>query len=234
MKTVAAILAGGRGERLGAGIPKQFLLLAGREILAHAVECFIAHPAVDGVMVVIHPDHIERVRAMAREYRWAKIVAVLPGGATRQQSAAEAVAAAVEGERILIHDAARPLVGRAIIDGVLQALETHEAAVPVCAVNDTVLRAGPQRTVQAVVDRSALFRAQTPQGFRLEIIREAHRRAAAEGFHQASDDCGLVVRYGLGRVAMVPGAESNLKVTWPDDLPLAEHWLKRRGEEENP
>jgi 2-C-methyl-D-erythritol 4-phosphate cytidylyltransferase/2-C-methyl-D-erythritol 2,4-cyclodiphosphate synthase len=218
MRIVALIVAAGRGERLGAALPKQYLPLAGRPLLRHAAERLARHPRVDAVRVVLGAgqlDHYERATAG---------LAVLPpieGGATRQDSVRLGLESLEEEapDLVLIHDAARPLLSAALVDRVLDALGASEAALPVLPVTDTLKRVDAGGIAASGPDRGGLARAQTPQGFRFRAILRAHRAAHAAGASY-TDDAAVAEAVGLA-VASVPGEERNLKVTVPDDLTLA-------------
>lgn len=212
--TLALIVAAGRGHRAGGGLPKQYRPLGGIAVLRRTVEAFLAHPRVDVVKVVIHPDDRELYDAAVSGL---PLPMPVPGGSTRQESVRLGLEA-VEGERVLIHDAARPFVGHDVIDRVLDALDNDEGAVPGLAVSDSLRRGGSH--IDGEVERDGLFRVQTPQGFRLEAIRAAHRAAAAE----ATDDAA-VLRAAGGRVALVEGDERNMKLTTADDFARAEAML---------
>jgi 2-C-methyl-D-erythritol 4-phosphate cytidylyltransferase len=129
-------------------------------------------------------------------------------------------------KNVLIHDAARALVGTDVIDRVLAALENELAVLAAIPAADTIVAIDHNQQLTAIPDRSGMWQAQTPQGFRLEIIRQAHELARAEGFSGASDDCSLVLRYKLAQVATVLGDPANIKITYPQDLPIAEAILK--------
>ncbi|MCZ8153630.1 MAG: bifunctional 2-C-methyl-D-erythritol 4-phosphate cytidylyltransferase/2-C-methyl-D-erythritol 2,4-cyclodiphosphate synthase [Rhodobacteraceae bacterium] len=217
MTTAAVIVAAGRGSRAGGEVPKQWQMLAGRPVLAHAIDAFRAQ--TDRIVVVIHPDDRARAEAVAAGCD------LVSGGATRDASvrnALEALAGAGV-ERVLIHDGARPLVSPAVIGRVLAALETHAGAAPALPVTDALWR-GAEGLVAGTQDRSALWRAQTPQGFRFADILAAHR--AYQGV--AADDVEVARAAGLD-VAIVEGEEANLKLTFPGDFVRAEAILKGRG-----
>ena len=217
MRTVALILAAGRGSRLGAPLPKQFLDLAGRPLLRHAVEAFLRHPRVAAVRVVGDAE------ACARALAGLGLPDAIAGGETRQASARaglEALAAEPP-EAVLIHDAARPIVPARVIDAVVCALEAGAAAaVPALPVTDTLKR-DEGGLVAGTVPREGLVRVQTPQGFRFGAILEAHRRAAGAAL---TDDAAVAEASGIP-VRLVPGAEENIKVTLPGDLSRAEALL---------
>jgi 2-C-methyl-D-erythritol 4-phosphate cytidylyltransferase len=228
--TVAAILvAAGRGTRMGTGRPKAFLRVGGETILGRSLRAFASHPRVGRIVVAVaDPGEAGRLLGPA-----AARAVLVRGGEERQDSVRRALEALEpEGaDIILVHDAARPLVSRAIIDAVIAAAGEHGAAVPVIAPSDTVKRLAGDGTVEATVPRQALRLAQTPQGFRSAILREAYARAAREGF-TGTDDAALVERSGH-RVTAVEGSPGNIKITTPLDLVLAEALLSggARGED---
>lgn len=217
----ALVLAGGSGARFGGETPKQYLPLGGRALLRHSVETFAAHPAIDRVRVVIRPDDRDHYAAAMAGL---SILEPVPGGPTRQDSARLGLESLVElaPETVLIHDGARPFVDAALIERTLAALAEAPAALPVLPVSDTLKRAAPDGTrIAETVDRSGLWRAQTPQGFRFADILAAHRAVAGAGL---TDDAMVAERAGL-TVAMVAGSEDNVKITTPEDLVRAERLL---------
>jgi 2-C-methyl-D-erythritol 4-phosphate cytidylyltransferase len=213
-RTVAAILvAAGSGERLGADVPKAFCVVRGRTLLEHAASRFAAHPSVTSIVVVAPASHLEQAAALTG-------ATVVIGGATRQASVRaglEALGADVD--LVLVHDVARPFVPRAVITGVIAALELGaEAAVPVVAIADTVRRVDADGAFVELVDRSTLAAVQTPQGFVRTVLARAHETGRDLG---ATDDAALVEAMGV-RVVAVPGAEEAFKITRPWDLAIAE------------
>ncbi len=230
MRTVAVVLAGGSGERFGTALPKQLLPLAGKPLIEHSVAAFEQAPGIDAILVVMAASHAGQAAGLlgARGYR--KLTKVIAGGVTRVDSTRAAIAELGEDEcDVLFHDAARPLVGQPVIADCLAALATCRAvgvAVPtpdtVAVVSDGVMTGMPRR--------DSLVRCQTPQGFRLSVIRRAHELAADDpGFGDlpATDDCGIVLRY-LPEVSVhiVAGSERNIKITYPADLAVAEALLR--------
>jgi 2-C-methyl-D-erythritol 4-phosphate cytidylyltransferase/2-C-methyl-D-erythritol 2,4-cyclodiphosphate synthase len=216
----ALIVAAGRGTRAGGGLPKQYRDLAGKPVIARTIAAFDAHPAVAAIVVVRHADDAALFAAARPETHLPLIEAI--GGATRDASVRAGLAAIPEGiDTVLIHDAARPLVSRAVIDGVLAALDTHDGAAPALAVTDALWRG--EGTVAGTENREGLWRAQTPQGFRLPAIRAAH--AALEG--PAADDVEVARAHGL-RVAITQGSEANLKLTTAADFDRALKLMETR------
>lgn len=212
---IALIVAAGSGQRFGAEQPKQYLDLAGQPVLRRTVEAFRRHPKVSAVRVVINPAFRDLYDAAVAGLDLPEPVA---GGASRQDSVRnglEALADSAPG-LVLIHDAARPLIDSDTINAVIAALDTHPAALAAVPVADTLKR-GDDGLVAGTVDRSGLWRAQTPQGFRFPEILAAHRSAAGL---ELTDDAAVAERAGLP-VALVPAREENFKVTTPDDLTRA-------------
>ena len=205
-RTTALIVAAGSGSRAGGALPKQYALVAGKPLVAHAYAAFAGHPAVDEVVVVIASGAEAFAAAALGDVR------TVVGGATRRESVARGLAT-VSGARVLVHDAARPFVPAAVIDRVLAALDQAEAAMPVLTVADTLVRDG------AVVPRDGLSRVQTPQGFRTDALRAAH--AGWPAGDEATDDAQMVRRLG-GSVALVQGDAMLDKVTHPEDFAAAE------------
>ena len=186
MKTVALIVAAGKGERTGATLPKQYAPLAGRAMLAWSHQAFGDHPAIDEVLVVIGAGQEALLAAAVPGARH------VTGGATRRESVAAGLAALDGADLVLVHDAARPFLSAAVIDRLIAALATHDGAVPVLPVADTLVNADG-----ANVPREALRRVQTPQAFRFVTLAAAHR--AWRG-GEATDDAQMVRALG-GSVA---------------------------------
>ena len=230
--TAALIVAAGRGHRVGGPLPKQYRPLAGRAVLGHSVRRFADHPLIDRVRVVINPAdrplYDDAVRESA-DAAGGKLLAPVAGGESRQDSVRcglESLAQAPP-DRVLIHDGARPLVSAAVIDGALDALDTHDGAVAAVAMSDSLKHAAPDgATVAGAVPREGLWRAQTPQGFRYPAILDAHRRAAGRAL---TDDAAVAESAGL-TVALTPGDEDNLKITTETDFARAERILAAQGE----
>jgi 2-C-methyl-D-erythritol 4-phosphate cytidylyltransferase len=210
---VALLVAAGSGERLGADRPKAFVVLAGRPMLEWSVEAL--REAVDHVVVALPAGEEAPPGTLSA-----------PGGECRSASVRNALDAAPPGDPIVVHDAARPLVGPELVERCLAALDGVDGAIAAAPVTDTVKEAGEDGVVSATLERSRLWAVQTPQAFR----REALARALAVGddvLAQATDDAWLVERAG-GRVRIVPSSPANLKVTTPHDLRLAEEALRAR------
>jgi 2-C-methyl-D-erythritol 4-phosphate cytidylyltransferase/2-C-methyl-D-erythritol 2,4-cyclodiphosphate synthase len=210
LRTVALIVAAGRGERAGTATPKQFARLAGKPMVAHSHAALSTHPAIDDVLIVIGEGQDAALDAALGP------VARIPGGATRRESV-RAGLEAITADRVLIHDAARPFVPHAVIDRLLAALDSAPGAVPTLPVADTLARG--EGLLGATVPRDGLHRIQTPQAFRLDAILDAHR--AWPSHEDATDDAQMLRRAGH-EVAVVAGDIMLEKLTFPADFAAAE------------
>jgi 2-C-methyl-D-erythritol 4-phosphate cytidylyltransferase/2-C-methyl-D-erythritol 2,4-cyclodiphosphate synthase len=223
-RTIALIVAAGRGRRFGGALPKQYAPLGCKTVLRRTVQAFLTHPHIDAVRVVIHADDADLYQSATVGL---DLLAPVTGGATRQDSVRFGLESLKDMgcARVLIHDAARPFVDAAVIDGVLSALDDHLGALPALAVADTLKRA-QNGEVSDTVSREALWRAQTPQGFSFSAILDAHHRFQGE---ELTDDAQLFERAGL-KVAITPGHEDNFKITTEEDLMRAERLLYSAAE----
>lgn len=214
------IPAAGSGSRFGSAIPKQFLLLRGRPILAHTVERFRSSGRVSRIVLCADSAQRTRVEEMIAVLGWAEAV-VAEGGETRQTSVLNGLEFVEDDPMSLVavHDAVRPFFSRATFEAVLEAAAEFGAAVPVTPMVETVHRI-EDGFIRGTPDRSELVSAQTPQCFRLGILREALQRAKADGI-SGTDDAGLVARCGHS-VRIVDGDRFNMKITQPEDLYAAE------------
>jgi 2-C-methyl-D-erythritol 4-phosphate cytidylyltransferase/2-C-methyl-D-erythritol 2,4-cyclodiphosphate synthase len=218
MTTTALIVAAGKGERLGGGLPKQYRLLGGRPLLRRAVEALASHPAIAKVRVVIGAGQ----DGLASEaLSGIDVGALIEGGAERADSV-RAGLEQVDGDAVLVHDAARPFCPPAVIDRLLAPLEFFDGAAPVLAVGDTLARASDR--LEEPVDRQGIVRVQTPQAFRLERLRAAYDRWTGDA---PTDETTVARASGLS-IAAVEGDSALEKITTPADFARAEEWLAAR------
>jgi 2-C-methyl-D-erythritol 4-phosphate cytidylyltransferase/2-C-methyl-D-erythritol 2,4-cyclodiphosphate synthase len=215
VSTTALIVAAGKGERAGGGVPKQYRMLGGKPVLRWAVEALIRHPAVQSARVVIGSGQEEQARAVLDGLPVGKLI---EGGAERADSV-RAGLAAIGGDAVLVHDAARPFCPAAVIDRLIASLEFYDGAAPVLPVGDTLARI--EGTLEAPVDRSGLVRVQTPQAFRLAEIKAAHDRWSGP---PPTDETTVLRAAGM-KVAAVEGDPALEKLTRPADFARAEQWL---------
>lgn len=219
-KVTALIAAAGEGRRMGADVPKQFLMLGDKPVLAHTLKRFEECDAVDEIVVVTRGEDILLVNDLVREFNITKVTAILPGGDTRQESVFLGLESVADGGIVLIHDGARPFVTDEQIIALTERAAQCGAAAPGTAITDTVKRTDADGFITETVSRERLYRIQTPQAFKADKIKAAHRSARKEGV-SVTDDCALFEMYG-GRVAVTDGSSLNIKITTPEDLMLAE------------
>lgn len=230
---VAILLAGGSGQRFGADRPKQFVRIGERTVLEHSLAAFEQSPHIDAILIVSHPQHLDEVRKLLPLSQHPKLLAVVAGGAQRQDSTLNALRvlaqitdSPLEQIRILIHDAVRPAVSQSIIERVCTALHTHQAANLVVPVTDTLLEVNDNGTTAAMPSRARYRRVQTPQGFHAATLQHAYDVALTDPNFQATDDCGVVFRYlPEVEIALVEGEQRNIKLTYPEDLHVLHHLL---------
>ena len=220
-KTLGVVLAGGKGNRFTSETPKQFLELAGKPVFIHSALAFEHSPHIDGIALVVPAGKEDDIAATLARFGVTKTVAVVCGGAERQDSVKAALTVAAQGDfdTVLLHDAARPLLAGDVIARLCDALKTYRAATAALPVTDTVAVTENGETIAAVPDRKTLWQVQTPQGFDLYTLQEAYCRLDPSILAACTDDCG-VIRAFLPEepVALVPGDRKLLKLTYPQDF----------------
>lgn len=212
--------------------PKQFLELDGVPILIHSLRAFAAVPRVTAIYVAVRKTEVERVESQVAEYGFAGKARVVEGGDHRQESVANALAALPAGpdDIVLVHDAVRPLIDPATIERTIDAVAEYGAAIVGLPAVDTIKqveRTAHGALITATIPREYVVQAQTPQGFRYGLLRQAFAEATVDGF-MGTDEASVVERAGHP-VAVVHGSQVNLKITQPGDLELAEFYLRQRG-----
>jgi 2-C-methyl-D-erythritol 4-phosphate cytidylyltransferase/2-C-methyl-D-erythritol 2,4-cyclodiphosphate synthase len=222
-KYAALIAAGGTGSRMGGGVNKLLMPLAGKPVLARTLAVFDGMPEIGHVAVVLHPDLLETMQGMLPEWGISTSVQLTEGGGTRQASVYRGLQALPEDTQLVaIHDGARPFVTPDIVRRTFTAAEASGAAVAGIRVKDT-LKIVAEGIIEGTVDRTRMWQVQTPQTFRYDLILNAHREAETQGW-ACTDDASLIERTG-GKVAMVEGSALNIKITTPEDMFLAERLL---------
>lgn len=232
-KTAAIIPAGGAGLRMGGPMPKQFCDLAGIPILAHTVRAFEKVRDIDAIILVVPDDYVRHAKELIARHRLERVDQVVTGGRLRQDSVRaglEALPADVE--YIVVHDGARPLVTAELIGSCLAAAQKFGAAIAALPVKDTLKAVSAHNTIEKTVDRRFLWQAQTPQAMRASLLRHAFAEAAQQGF-TATDEAQLLENIAAP-VAIVNGSERNIKITRPEDLPIAEALLMRDTQQKRP
>lgn len=229
MPTTAIILASGTGSRFRSETPKQFLKLAGKTVLEHTLDVFERHPHIDEIIVVVAAENRLLTQEIVNRAGYRKISKIVIGGATRQASSAAGIAAITDDDaKVLVHDAVRPLLDGATIDRCLDALNDYSAVDTGIPSPDTIIQLDAANAIADIPARAALRLGQTPQAFRAGLLRRAHALAAADPALRVTDDCGLIVHYGLGAVHVVAGDVNNIKITYPSDIYLADRLFQLR------
>jgi 2-C-methyl-D-erythritol 4-phosphate cytidylyltransferase len=220
--TAAIIVAAGPGHRLGAGLPKGLVEVGGVPLLVRALRALLAAPSITAAIVVGPPGDLERVRSLVdASGPWRCPVTVVAGGAERQESVRNGLAAVAAAALVAIHDAARPFVSAAVVEAAIEGAARHGAAIVGTPATDTIKQVHDDGWIEATPPRQRMWLAQTPQVFRTDLIRAAHARGASGA--GATDDAMLVEQLGT-RVYVVAGNPENRKITTSDDLRWAE-WL---------
>lgn len=223
---VALIAAGGGGARLGHHEPKPFVPLAGRPLLAHSLARFAVAPAVDAVVLVVEEPWLDRARRLVADRGLAGVTAIVAGGQTRAASVARGLAALPAATTtVLVHDAARPLLSAGLLERLLAAAGDGQPVIPVLPVADTLKEIAGDR-VRRTLDRRCVRRVQTPQVFPRALLAALYRRYA-DRLASVTDDASLAELAGV-EVRVVAGERCNIKITWPEDLVIAEALLHLR------
>ncbi|MBQ7490644.1 MAG: 2-C-methyl-D-erythritol 4-phosphate cytidylyltransferase [Bacteroidales bacterium] len=218
---IVALLAAGSGSRTGLEMPKQFVEINGKPLIANALETFQNHNSIDSVIVVANPEYFDIVDEIKCRFAFTKIDKIVEGGAERYLSSYNAVRVCTEdSDNLLIHDAARPNLSSRIIDDLLKCLEVCNAATVAVPATDTVYVTDNDRTrVISVSDRRLLMNAQTPQAFKVGTIRAAFAKALADTAFTPTDDASIVLRYLPDEIVrIVPGDSGNFKITYKSDF----------------
>ena len=234
LKTAAVILAGGTGSRIGLNVPKQLLKVAGKSILEHTIALFDEADGIDEIFVLMTPGFVGEAQAIVDRAGFQRVRPVLAGGNTRSETTQIALdALGPEDRNVLFHDAVRPLLEEQTIAACLEALKQYEAVDVAIPSADTVIVTDGVR-ITGIPLRETLRRGQTPQGFRISVIRRAYELASQDPDFAATDDCGVVLKYLPDvPIFVVDGSEQNMKITHPIDVFIADK-LFQLGSREAP
>ncbi|EAQ98929.1 2-C-methyl-D-erythritol 4-phosphate cytidylyltransferase [Congregibacter litoralis] len=229
-KVYAAILSGGTGTRFLGDIPKQYVKLAGRTILEHTISVFDDHDGIDEVIIVVAEDFRNYVEELLLRNAFTKVSKIVIGGATRQDSSAAAIGAINnDNDYVLLHDAVRPLVSSQTISDCISAVRLNDAVDVVTQCADTIVETHDGVVISKIPDRSRLRRGLTPQAFRVGLLRRAHATMKENHDTDFTDDCGIVVKYKLAPVVLVHGTSDNIKITYPEDIFIADKFFQMRS-----
>ncbi len=227
MKYSVVIPAAGQGKRMNAGKNKQFIMLEGKPIIVHTISVFQSDPQCEEIVLAVNEKEHEAFRILIEEHALTKVTRVVTGGQERQQSVYEGLKA-LDGDKIvLIHDGARPFFTHQVAREAAQAAAYYDGAIVAVPVKDTVKQVEDLK-VQKTIDRSSLWAVQTPQAFRLSVIKEIHQWAE-ENEVIGTDDASLVEMKGR-TVHVIQGDYWNVKLTTPEDLIFARAILREKKE----
>jgi len=229
IQVIAVIPAAGLGTRMASARSKQYMDLCGKPMLAVTLEQFQQCRLVEGIVLVVAEDAIDYcIREIVERFDLTKVAPVVAGGQSRQESVRNAIEVVSNStETVVIHDGARPLVTIELIERIIRASERHRGAVAGVPLKDTVKEIDSRGRVAKTVDRQALWAIQTPQIFQYDDIRLAHKKAMEEDWHGVTDDASLIEKLNIP-VTVIPGEETNIKITTEEDLELARLILSSR------
>lgn len=220
MKNYGIILASGTGNRYGNDIPKQFVKIAGKTVFEHTITIFEKSKEIDEIIVVITPEYRHFGEELIIKNNFTKITKLLNGGETRKESSSIGINSIEDAEaNVIIHDCARPFLSERIIKDCIRALENYSAVDVAIPSADTIIKV-KDSIIDSIPERKYLKRGQTPQCFKLSTIKKAHELSKNDT--NFTDDCGLIVKYGLGDVYVVEGDGENIKITYPEDIYMAD------------
>lgn len=234
---IAIVFAGGSGVRMGAGVPKQFLEINGKPIIVHTLQLFQHHRKIDKIYLAILEDYIDYMNELVEEYHLSKVVKVMPGGATAQDTIYNALKAAEaenpEDSVVLLHDGVRPFVAYDVISANIDTVEKYGSAITCTLCYETILLSKDGEEVGSVPFRKETYAAQAPQSFRLKDIIAAHDgiRKRPERYENMVDACTICKSQGIP-VHMVPGNRGNIKVTTPEDVYMYRALLQYKENEQ--
>ena len=227
MKNYGIILASGNGSRYKNSLPKQFVKIAGKTVLEHTIEIFENSDKISSIVIVVTPEYRELAESILLKNNYKKVEKLLNGGSTRKESSHIGILSIEEDEaNVVIHDCARPFLTQQIINNCVEALDHYDAVDVAIPSADTIIEV-EDNVIKNIPDRSRLMRGQTPQCFKLSVIKKAHDISKNDS--NFTDDCGLILKYGLGTVYVVEGDIKNIKITYPSDIYLADRLFQMRS-----
>lgn len=225
---IALVLAAGSGTRMNNAQPKQFMLVKDKPLFLYSVEAFQNNKDIDAIVIATNGESIDLVKGYTKGLN--KVISVIKGGETRQQSVYNGLKEIEKfiknpKDLVLIHDSARPLVSQRIIDENIALGKEFGAVDTVIPASDTIINSKDQETINDILNRSELYQTQTPQTFEFDIIKKAHERALQDNVPNVTDDCRLVMHFGVD-IHLAKGEKFNFKVTTPEDLDILKTLIK--------
>ena len=225
----AVLLSAGEGTRFDSELPKQYVKLAGKTVLEYSIDAFEINPDIDSIIIVVSENFLDLVQEIIRDNSYKKITNILIGGKSRMESSYCAIQSlSDDNDMIILHDAVRPLVSQKTISDIVAALKINDACETVLPCPETIIETIDGNFVKAMPARARMRRITGPSGFRLGLLRKAHLMAIADQSTYHTCDSSIVLSYNLTDVYLVPGNTDNVKVTYPEDLSVAEALLSRK------
>lgn len=221
-KVHSVILSGGMGSRVGLQLPKQLLKIGGKMIIEHTIEVFEGHEQIDDIVLVVNSDKREIYEDLINKNNYCKLKKILNGGLSRLESSYIGTCSIQnDDDLVLIHDAVRPFVTKETITKIINALSKYDAVDVAIPSSDTVIKVCDD-VIDYIPNRKHYMLGQTPQGFKVSLIKKAHQLAFRDNNFEFTDDCGIVSNYRLAKIFVVRGDRFNIKITYPEDLYLAD------------
>ncbi len=226
MKNYAIVLAGGSGSRMQLDIPKAFIQLDGKPLLEYCINVFSNHHDIHHIIVVVPDGYESKTLSLAKKNGLTKVIRVCTGGNNRFFSSRLGISQIDDAEaKVLIHDAARPFISEQLISESLAKLDEFDAVNLLAPVPDSLVEVHQNKITQSL-DRNVIRQVQTPQAFKLSVIKKAHELALNDKLTSVADDFSLIEQYGLGSTSWIEGNRLNFKITYPEDLQLALAYIK--------
>ena len=228
MKNIAIVLASGSGSRYGNELPKQFVKIAGKTIIEHTVNVFETNEAIDEIIIVVTPEYRSVAEEILLRNNYKKVTKILNGGKIRKESSFIGISSIEYDEaNVLIHDCARPFLTQKIIYDCIDALKVYAAVDVAIPSADTIIEVNEDNIINSIPIRANLRRGQTPQCFKLSLIKKAHELSKNDS--NFTDDCGLIIKYNLSKVYVVDGSLENINITYPSDIFMADRLFQVRS-----
>lgn len=224
---VAIILAGGIGSRFGGKINKSLIKINGKPSIAHVLEKYEKHKLINEIIVVLNENIKDESLKLIKSLKFKKIKKIVLGGKTRQDSTKIGIEACNKNtKKVLIQESVRILTSDEAITKTINKLDEFEATVMVFSPSDAIMKFNNKRIIKEIPNKKYLGRGQSPEGFRFEIIKKAHKLAEQENFDDVSENCGLIIKYNLGKIFAMKSNINNVKITHPEDLIILNGILK--------
>lgn len=226
-RIVAIVLAAGQGKRMNSSVQKQYLLIDDKPVLYYSLQCF-QNSDVDDIVLVVGKDEIEYVkREIIKEYSLTKVTHVVAGGNERYESVYNGLDSVEQADYVLIHDGARPFITQDIIKRSIEAVEQYGACTVGMPVKDTIKIVDDNCFGESTPNRNYLWQIQTPQSFKFDLIKDSYHEMMKSGDVNVTDDTMIVERFGNHGIKVIKGSYFNIKITTPDDMDIAEIFLKK-------